>query len=133
MAARLSMYLDRPCKEPDCTHKARRGRGGRCRRCYQTRQRVHMAPAEYRARRAGHCENDACGERGLLQLDHDHICCDNPGGPGQVCGRCTRGFLCHRCNVVLGRLENGYRVTLGPRLDGLVRYLDRYWERTTAA
>jgi DNA-directed RNA polymerase subunit RPC12/RpoP len=38
----------------------------------------------------------------LMVVDHDHRCC-----PGQVskCGRCVRGLLCFRCNVVAGMLD----------------------------
>lgn len=31
-----------------------------------------------------------------LAADHDHSCC--PAGKRPLCGRCTRGLLCSRCN-----------------------------------
>ena len=46
-----------------------------------------------------------CGElpqRKSLHIDHDHNCC--PTVP--TCGKCTRGLLCARCNVLVGFLES---------------------------
>jgi hypothetical protein len=36
------------------------------------------------------------------QIDHDHKCC-----PGKTaCGKCVRGLLCNRCNLLLGMVES---------------------------
>lgn len=40
-----------------------------------------------------------CGAVGGLELDHDHSCC---ASSGRTCGKCNRGFLCKRCNRMLG-------------------------------
>lgn len=56
----------------------------------------------------GHCAlcivrvNNGKGT-GRFYIDHDHSCC--PGKNGS-CGKCTRGLLCHGCNVGLGKLED---------------------------
>jgi hypothetical protein len=35
-------------------------------------------------------------------IDHDHRCC-----PGRTaCGKCVRGLLCNRCNLLLGMVES---------------------------
>lgn len=44
----------------------------------------------------------ACGSSERLCIDHDHSCCSTY----PTCGKCTRGVLCQRCNVLLGYLEN---------------------------
>lgn len=49
-------------------------------------------------------------------VDHDHACCPTE----KCCGRCTRGFLCHRCNIVLGLYENKGQIYLLPE------YLKKY-------
>lgn len=36
-----------------------------------------------------------------LGIDHDHHCCKKYGS----CGKCLRGILCRRCNVLVGNLE----------------------------
>jgi len=36
-------------------------------------------------------------------VDHDHSCCP---GKGKTCGKCVRGILCDRCNLMLGFIEN---------------------------
>lgn len=45
------------------------------------------------------CETHPGGK--MLAVDHDHKCC-----PGRrSCGKCIRGLLCQKCNLLLGRLE----------------------------
>lgn len=42
-----------------------------------------------------------CNEDVPLHIDHDHSCCVSR----PTCGKCTRGLLCHRCNIMLGFIE----------------------------
>lgn len=52
-----------------------------------------------------------------LAVDHDHACC-----PGKKsCGRCIRGLLCNRCNVMVGMALDD-----PARLDRAAAYLRRY-------
>jgi hypothetical protein len=38
-----------------------------------------------------------------LTIDHDHTCC--PPTQYTTCGKCIRGILCRKCNVMLGYYE----------------------------
>lgn len=41
-----------------------------------------------------------------FSVDHDHSCC-----PGRYsCGKCIRGILCNRCNVVLGFIQDDHTI-----------------------
>jgi len=66
----------------------------------------------------GSCQ--ACGDpNGVrMSIDHDHSCC--PVGNGRKCGNCTRGLLCHRCNVALGNARDSV-----DHLRSLIAYLER--------
>ena len=43
-------------------------------------------------------------------IDHDHECCPSEGANGKAlvknCGRCIRGLLCMRCNMLEGQLTS---------------------------
>ena len=41
-------------------------------------------------------------KKGRFAVDHDHSCCPSV----KSCGRCTRGLLCHNCNLTLGRMRD---------------------------
>jgi len=51
-------------------------------------------------------------------VDHDHACCPT----NKTCGKCLRGILCMRCNMVLGLLEDNHNLL--PKF--LSDYLKRY-------
>ena len=42
-------------------------------------------------------------ERKNFAVDHDHTCCP---GTTTTCGKCYRGLLCTRCNLVLGEVSD---------------------------
>lgn len=59
-----------------------------------------------------------------LAVDHDHMCCPEPG---RSCGRCVRGLLCGGCNGLIGMYELCQLGTLAPELlDQFNAYLRRY-------
>ena len=49
-------------------------------------------------------------------VDHDHSCCPD----GTSCGKCVRGVLCRRCNLMLGHALDSSRI-----LQSAVEYLGR--------
>lgn len=48
-----------------------------------------------------------------LYVDHDHSCCPE----SRTCGKCTRGLVCQRCNILLGMMENN---------DGIIESAEQY-------
>lgn len=55
-----------------------------------------------------------------FMVDHDHKCC-----PGRrTCGKCVRGLLCQRCNILLGFAED-HRLSENVR-----RYLNAIRQRS---
>lgn len=61
----------------------------------------------------GRCANLGCridnpGKRGWM-VDHDHSCCAG----NRSCGKCVRGLLCTRCNVMLGMSRDSVSALLG--------------------
>ena len=63
-----------------------------------------------------------CGEvtERNLQVDHDHACCSGP----ITCGECTRGILCNRCNLTVGKYDAGLIRPDNPLLEKVKRYID---------
>jgi hypothetical protein len=65
------------------------------------KSRYKMPSDRYDKGQKGSCA--ICGISGVkLYVDHDHSCC-----PGErTCGKCVRDFLCHKCNIAVGFLED---------------------------
>ncbi len=59
-----------------------------------------------------------------VNIDHDHSCCPTLA---KSCGKCVRGLVCHRCNLLLGQARDDRRV-----LEGALKYLDR-WQTILSA
>jgi hypothetical protein len=88
-----------------------------CRTCYLSVRRLlssarshHVAP-ELLAKWVLHPHCELCDRRLSVSqssshgvtwsIDHDHGCCP----AGVSCGKCVRGLLCQRCNMMLGGYE----------------------------
>ncbi len=66
---------------------------------------------EAQGRKCGNpgCPNIEPGGKRQWAVDHDHRCC-----PGRrSCGKCIRGLLCHKCNLLLGHAHDEISVLLG--------------------
>lgn len=50
-------------------------------------------------------------------IDHDHHCCSSY----KTCGKCVRDIICHRCNKVLGFVNENIKV-----LQNIISYLEKY-------
>lgn len=69
-------------------------------------------------------KQDGCGichraEPGTVRwwhVDHDHACCAGK----KSCGKCVRGILCHRCNMLLGQAQDNTTT-----LNSAIEYLQR--------
>lgn len=104
--------------------------GSRCRACTSTAQHLGrlknefgIDPATYthlfelQSGRCAICRGRPKSTR--LAVDHDHKCC--PPGTKPLCGRCTRGLLCSRCNHdLLGAAHDQVSI-----LHNAVTYLER--------
>lgn len=67
------------------------------------------------------------GLASILMVDHDHRCCLNP--PPKICGKCTRGLVCVKCNTSIGRYERGILDKAYPLYQAVVNYVER-WRKT---
>ena len=60
--------------------------------------------------------------------DHDHRCCNHRAGASSpTCGKCNRGLVCLRCNVLLGYADDSIAL-----LEMTIAYLKR-WRALHAA
>ncbi len=61
-----------------------------------------------------------CGvEISSFVIDHDHACCNEV----PYCGECTRGFVCHSCNINISKYEQGKMREDNPVKDKVIRFL----------
>lgn len=86
------------------------------RKNFETRYSISWDQREQMlADQGGRCANPGCrttqpGGRGEWHMDHDHACCPEKA---TSCGKCLRGLLCSRCNVVLGYVKDDPDVLRG--------------------
>lgn len=52
-----------------------------------------------------------------LSVDHDHNCCPDTN----TCGKCIRSLICHRCNLVLGQVNDDASI-----LKSMIDYIKNY-------
>ena len=76
--------------------------------------KYNLGQEELAALLAEGCQFPSSDHNGVLHIDHDHTCC-----PGRrSCGKCVRGILCARHNLLIGQFEN-----IAPHLTWVVGYL----------
>lgn len=54
-----------------------------------------------------------------LHVEHDHKCC----GPKKSCGKCIRGIVCNKCNILIGKYETKKMRDDNPHKDKVIQYL----------
>lgn len=109
----------RICDHPGCTKRVKTQ--GLCPSHYETKRKfgITREEADRRLQEQGGCA--VCGVESPggkhWSIDHDHACC----GTQATCGKCIRGILCNRCNVMLGMaLDNA------ETLRSAANYLEAY-------
>jgi len=70
-------------------------------RQFHTTEEWYLAKLESQENHCALCERVREENGNRLGIDHDHSCCKKYGS----CGKCLRGVLCRRCNVLVGNLE----------------------------
>ncbi len=87
-------------------------------RKYQLKYGITAAEFDSRAAaQGGLCAIcDRRPERGPLEVDHDHQCCDSD----RTCGRCLRGLICGPCNRALSMIRDDPDVAIA-MADYLIR------------
>lgn len=82
---------------------------------YRMRIEDYEALLEAQGGRCAICRSDGSDMERRFHVDHDHTCCPRTWG---TCGKCIRGLLCHRCNLMLGNSRDSIE-TLKSAIDYL--------------
>ena len=68
-----------------------------------------------------------CGVKNApFVIDHDHSCCNEV----PYCGDCTRGYVCHSCNISISKYEQAKMRHDNPLKESVIRYLINHDIRT---
>jgi len=87
------------------------------------------------AEQGGHCELCPADIADGFDVDHDPACpCNFLPGAKQThgCGKCVRGFLCHKCNIEVAQIERALDLgmhsiaDLGSKTEKVLAYLAKY-------
>lgn len=96
------------------------------RRRASLKNRYKTTPEEYDKKLAGQNSCCACCGRPMgarrFAVDHDHTCCPQR----ESCGKCTRGLVCQRCNVLIGIFES---IVASGLVLKIPQYLAKYKEK----
>jgi hypothetical protein len=105
-------YKCKPCQAE--VRKARYQKNFQSLKLKDIQRRYGINPEQYQKMIADGCE--VCGSFDSLCVDHDHSCCPT----NFTCGKCVRGILCRRCNMLEGFLGNDIELARS-----LIGYLKR--------
>lgn len=89
---------------------------------YVIKRRYKMSIDEYTKRSKKGCEICGIKPKANLTIDHDHNCCSTE----KTCGKCVRGVICTRCNLLVGKYENQLMRDDNPLLAKIKAYVEKY-------
>jgi len=97
-AKKVWSYYGANCSINECNNKAEKK--GYCTFHYDSARRSSFSVEKVVELKENGCYS--CGSKERLALDHDHLICSDEN----VCEKCFRGVLCHKCNTALGLLDD---------------------------
>lgn len=88
----------------DCWNEKQRsgGRDAALKYLYSLESGEYERMVEEQGGRCAICKKHQDDLDRVLYVDHDHACCFGK----RSCGKCVRGLLCARCNLILGKFND---------------------------